>query len=276
VLVGSETRAIGLTMTPLRRAGGDLLGYLILFADLTASERELHQARLAESLAHLGELAAGVAHELRNGLATLGGYVTLLERNPGGPETGEYLVELRVETQRLERVVADFLGFTHPGAAHLGAVELGALVQHAAADPALDDGALRVLAPAEGGPEPPLLAGDPQLLERALRNLLRNAIEAQQRNGATSPVEVETGWRDGRFEIAIRDRGPGVSPEMRKRLFQPFATDRPGGVGLGLALAHRIVALHGGTLTLDPRVDGGTTTRIAFPAELFGETIQRR
>src|SRR5262249_25664797 len=142
--------------------------------------------------------------------------------------------------------------------------------------PALDGGALRIVPAVDGEPEPPLLAGDPQLLERALRNLLRNALEAQQRSGATTPVEVESGWRDGKVEIAIRDRGPGVSPEMRRRLFQPFATDRPGGVGLGLALAHRIVALHGGTLELEPRADGGTTTRIAFPPELFGERTQRR
>src|SRR6185503_3492514 len=107
----------------------------------------------AESLAHLGELAAGVAHELRNGLATLGGYLTLLERDLAArdhhvagerPSTGEYLAELRGETQRLQRVVTDFLGFTHPGAARLVDVDLAALVRHAARDPALDGAALRI------------------------------------------------------------------------------------------------------------------------------------
>lgn len=291
VFAKGEVHRIGLTATPLRRPasdaglrGGELLGYLILFADLTQSEREGHQARLAESLAHLGELAAGVAHELRNGLATLGGYLTLLERDlaasdhhDDGQPAGEYLAELRGETQRLQRVVTDFLGFTHPGAARLVAVDLAALVRHAAADPALDGTALRVeavaanagAAAAQPSERAPVLAGDPQLLERALRNLLRNAIEAQQRSGATTPVEVAAGWRDERFEIAIRDRGPGISPEMRRRLFQPFATDRPGGVGMGLALAHRIVALHGGTLTLEPRADGGTTARVSFAKDRF-------
>ena len=249
----------------------------MLFADLTASEREGQQARLAESLAHLGELAAGVAHELRNGLATLGGYLTLLERDLAASDrqiAGEYLAELRGETQRLQRVVADFLGFAQPGAARLVAVDLAALVRHAAADPALDAAALQVetAAAADGGDassRAPVLAGDPQLLERALRNLLRNALEAQQRSGAPTPVEILAGWRDDRFEIAIRDRGPGLSPEMRRRLFQPFASDRPGGVGMGLALAHRIVALHGGTLALEPRPEGGITARIGFPRELL-------
>ncbi|HXT51890.1 MAG TPA: ATP-binding protein [Thermoanaerobaculia bacterium] len=290
VFAGGEPHRIGLTMTPLRRPsrrfgpddglrGGELLGYLVLFADLTASEREGHQARLAESLAHLGELSAGVAHELRNGLATLGGYLTLLERDLAASDrqiAGEYLAELRGETQRLQRVVADFLGFTHPGTARLVDVDLAALVRHAARDPALDGAALRIDEPvaepsAAGAADAlaPILAGDPQLLERALRNLLRNALEAQQRSGAETPVEVAAGWREDRFEIAIRDRGPGVSPEMRRRLFQPFATDRPGGVGMGLALAHRIVALHGGTLTLEPRAGGGTVARVTFARERF-------
>ncbi|HET9766938.1 MAG TPA: ATP-binding protein, partial [Thermoanaerobaculia bacterium] len=296
VVAAGETRRIGLTMTPLRRPDGELLGYLALFADLTASEREGQQARLAESLAHLGELAAGVAHELRNGLATVGGYLTLLERELANddrqlagerglagrerPLPGEYLAELRGETQRLQRVVADFLGFAHPAAARPVAVDLAALVRHAAADPALDAAALQVetgaaadsaAAASEGSPTAlaPVLAGDPQLLERALRNLLRNALEAQQRSGDATPVEIAAGWRDDRFEIAIRDRGPGLSPEMRRRLFQPFASDRPGGVGMGLALAHRIVALHGGTLALEPRPEGGIIARIGFPRELF-------
>jgi signal transduction histidine kinase len=266
VFAGGETRRIGLTATPLRRPDGELLGYLVLFADLTSSEREGHQARLAESLAHLGELAAGVAHELRNGLATLGGYLTLLERDPSGSHAADYLTELRGETLRLQRVVTDFLGFAHPGAAQLTAVDLVALVRHAAADPALDGAGLRLIDDEAG---PAVLPGDPQLLERALRNLLRNAREAQERQGAAGAVEVETGWRDDRFEIAIRDRGPGVSAEMRRRLFQPFASDRPGGVGLGLALAHRIVSLHGGTLVLEPRPEGGTTARISFARERF-------
>lgn len=269
VFAGGRTHRIGLTATPLRRPEGELLGYLVLFADLTASEREDHQARLAESLAHLGELAAGVAHELRNGLATLGGYLSLLERDPDGSHTTEYLGELRGETQRLQRVVTDFLGFTHPGAEHLVSVDLVALVRHAASDPALDGGALRLIAD-EAAPAAKL-PGDPQLLERALRNLMRNALEAQQRNGAAAPIEVETGWSDDGFEIAVRDRGPGVSAEMRRRLFQPFASDRPGGVGLGLALAHRIVSLHGGNLALEPRPDGGTTARIWFGKERFAD-----
>jgi signal transduction histidine kinase len=265
VLVRGEAHRVGLSVTPLRRARGELLGFLVLFADLTADERAQQQLRLAESLAHLGELSAGVAHELRNGLGTLAGYVGLLERNPG--DAAVYAGELRAETQHLQRVVGDFLSFARPQTARLEPVDLVALARHAADDPALAGAAVQVDAP---DAEPAaILHGDPQLLERALRNLLRNALEAQQRAGDERPLELEAGWRDGSFDIVVGDHGPGLSAEMRRRLFQPFASDRAGGVGLGLALAHRIVALHGGTLALEGRAEGGTRARMRFPGERF-------
>lgn len=265
IRVAGAERRVGLSATPLRRPGGALLGFLVLFSDLTADERQDREARLAESLAQLGELSAGVAHELRNGLATLSGYVTLLERSPGSERAADYLAELRQETAQLQRVVADFLSFARPETARLEPLDLVQLVQQAAADPALPGSA--VVVATEPGAPPAILGGDAQLLVRALRNLLRNALEAQARTGATTPVELRCEWHDRAFEIAVADRGGGIPPELQRRLFQPFATGQPGGVGLGLALAHRIVSLHGGRLTLDDRPGGGTVARISFPAE---------
>jgi signal transduction histidine kinase len=260
---GVEGTRIGLTVTPLRRGGEEPMGFLVLFAAL--GEEGGGEERLAESLAQLGELAAGVAHELRNGLATLRGYLTLLERDPDGADAAECRRELRRETEHLQRVVADFLSFARPETARPEPVDLAALVRHAAADPALAPGLVVVEA---GAAEPPAtLTGDPELLVRALRNLLRNAVEAQAAAAVDQPVRVELGWDGQGFAIEIADRGPGLPVEVRRRLFQPFAAGRPGGVGLGLALAHRILTLHGGRLTLEDRPDGGTVARIAFPRQ---------
>lgn len=270
LLRGGDVRRLGLTVTPLRRHDAELLGFLVLFADL-GSAREARQDRLAESLAQLGELAAGVAHELRNGLATLGGYLTLLERDPHGAAAAEHLAELRLEARHLERVVADFLSFARPETARLAEVDLRQVCRQAAADPALPAGTV-TLAVAED-PAPPPLAGDGELLVRALRNLLRNALEAQQRAGVATPIELAAGWQDdaaGGYRIEVRDRGPGLSPELRNRLFQPFASERPGGVGLGLALAHRIISLHGGRLALEDRPGGGICARVEFPGDRPG------
>jgi signal transduction histidine kinase len=264
VIAATGSRTLSVTMTPLRRTAGDLLGLLVLFADVTEAHRADEEGRLAESLAQLGELAAGVAHELRNGLATIGGYCSLLERRVGGGEAAEDLDELRRETSHLQRVVADFLAFARPGTARPEAVDLLVLARRAAADPALPAGRVRAPAGADGDTAP-LVTGDPELLERAVRNLLHNAVEASATAAATAPVEVAVRTVGEHGELTICDRGDGLPEAVRRRLFQPFTSARPDGTGLGLALAHRIVTLHGGSLRLEDRSGGGTCAVVVLP-----------
>jgi signal transduction histidine kinase len=258
---GGEALTVGLTVHPLRRDDGELRGLLVLFADLTAARRRAEEGRLAESLAQLGEMAGGVAHELRNGLATLRGYLTLIERRPDEDSIADFLAEIRGEADHLERVLQDFLSFARPGTARVRELSLLRLLQRAAADPALDGVAVRV----EG--EEAVLRGDPQLLERAVRNLLHNAAQAEREAGRRGPIEISILQEAEGIEIAIEDRGPGLPEEIRARLFHPFATGRRGGVGLGLALAHRIVVLHGGRIRLDDRPGGGTRAVLFFPRD---------
>ncbi len=262
VRVDGETRSLGLTVHPLRRDDGGVRGWLVLFADLTEVQRRAGESRLAESLARLGEMAGGVAHELRNSLATLRGYLTLIERRPDEESIADYLAEIRREADHLERVLQDFLTFARPGTARLEEVDLADLARRAAADPSYAGTEVRVR---------PALAlrirGDAQLLERAVRNLVHNAVQAQAEVGAEGPVEIGIDPLASGVELVVEDRGPGVSEEMRERLFHPFATGRRGGVGLGLALAHRIVTLHGGRIRLEDRPGGGTRAVLFFPAD---------
>lgn len=266
-----QERTLGLSVHPMRRANGEVRGFLVLFADLTAAQEKAERGRLAESLAQLGEMAGGIAHELRNGLATLKGYLTLASRKPDTATLDEYLGEMRREADQLERVLSDFLAFAQPGIRPgvdlRTEVDLGALLARAASDPSLGGAAIRLEI------EPKLAAwGDEALLTRALRNLLRNALEANGRGGRNEqdePLVLGARRLENRVEITIDDRGPGVPPEIRSRLFQPFATGRADGVGLGLALAQRIVTLHGGRITLEDRDDrdgGGTRARVDLPA----------
>ena len=139
-------RVLGLTAHPLRRDDGAVRGFLVLFADLTDAQRETAEIRLADSLSQLGELTAGVAHELRNSLATLRGYLTLVERAPDEESIADYLAEIRRESDHLERVLEDFLTFARPGSARPQRVDLLALVHRAAADPALGGAAVVVVA----------------------------------------------------------------------------------------------------------------------------------
>jgi signal transduction histidine kinase len=116
------------------------------------------------------------------------------------------------------------------------------------------------------------IKGDAQLLERAVRNILHNAAQAEEEIGRDGPLEARLREGDNEIELVIRDRGPGLSAEIRDRLFQPFTTTRPNGVGLGLSLTLRIVSLHGGRVGLENHPGGGVQATITFPQEAsYGE-----
>lgn len=259
-------RTLGFTVHVLRRDDSTVRGHLALFVDLTESHREAEARQLATSLEQLGEVAAGVAHELRNSLATLRGYLTLIERHPDEESITDYLQEIRRESDHLQRVVEDFLSFAQPDSARVETVDLLEIARRAAADPALE------AVPVEIEPQGSAswkLQGDAQLLERALRNLLHNAARAEQDAGRSGPIHLSLQQRGDQIELAVEDRGPGIPTEVRTRLFQPFATGRSDGVGLGLSLAHRIVTLHGGRIDLEDRPGGGTRAAISFPSGIF-------
>jgi signal transduction histidine kinase len=261
---GERQRTLGLTVHTLRRDDGGARGFLVLFVDLTEVRRQAAEDRLAEGLAQLGELAAGVAHELRNSLATLRGYLTLAERRPAEGTADDYLNEMRRESDHLARVVEDFLTFARPETAKVELVELVALARRAASDPALEPGVVTV---DTAGLEEAHIKGDAQLLERAVRNLLHNAVRAVADLPSEKPgVVCRVRRTSGDLVLMVDDRGPGLPETVRERLFQPFVTTRADGVGLGLSLARRIVDLHGGTLQLEDRAGGGTRAVIRFPA----------
>lgn len=263
-------RVLGLSVHPLRRDDGEVRGFLVLFTDLTESKRRAAETRLSESLEQLGELAAGVAHELRNGLATLAGYLTLIERRPDDESVGDYVNEMRRETRELERVLGDFLAFARPGMARIEPVSLVELLQRVAANPALPPDRVRV---DEGSGADVILQGDPRLLEQALENLVLNAVQAASEGPVVLSLARPGDEPGPGVEIRVDDSGPGVPEDLADKVFQPFVSGRPDGVGLGLALAHRIVTLHGGTLRLESRPGGGTRATIRF---LAGKIVTER
>lgn len=258
-------RTVGVTAHLLRRDDQSIRGFLVLFADLTRAKAELQEKNLVESLAQIGELSAGVAHELRNSLATQRGYLSLIEKNPRGSNVGEYLAEIRHESDHLQRVLEDFLSFARPGSVRAQEVDMAALVHRAAGDPSLGEAAVKV--ELEGGPGASelMVLGDPQLLERALRNLLGNAVEAQEEAGRVGAVLVRVRSEEGDVVLTVEDRGPGIAEEVREKLFDPFFSRRVGGVGMGLALTRRIVLLHSGRIELTNRESGGARATVWIP-----------
>lgn len=264
IVRGRDRVELGLTLQALHA------GFLVLFADVTDLTRRESEERFAAGLAQLGELSAGVAHELRNSLATVQGYLALAARRELPAAAREEVGEAQREAGELARIVDDFLTFARPGSGVVEPVDLAALLQRATQDPALAGVDFSLVLPSPPLPPLPPISGDPHLLQRALRNLLLNAAQATlaqvAREGPESagpkPVIVRLGRDQNDATITIDDSGTGLAPAVRDRLFQPFASGRPGGAGLGLALARRIVAMHGGRLEISPREPHGVRAEI--------------
>lgn len=204
--------------------------------------------REKDALARAGELAAGIAHEVRNGLATIVGYARLLERHGG--EAAESAAQIRGECDVLEGVVRRFMDYVQREALHVAPFDLGRLLERVVArETRARPGATVALAAEAAGS----LLGDEELLERAFENVIRNALEAA---GAAGRVEIAVERTPETVVVRVSDDGPGWPPDLPPEP-KPFFTRKPGGVGLGLPLAHKVVRLHGGELRLQARQPRG-------------------
>jgi signal transduction histidine kinase len=239
-----------------------------LAAELAAFRlRESDMRRLlirAERLEGIAEMSASLAHEIKNPLASIRSAVEQLARMPRASEDEKTLSSLvQRESDRLARVLSEFLDFARTGMTRVQTVDITAVARNAAklasSQPGIADG-VRIV---EKFPSAPMtIEGDEDLVHRAIFNLLLNAIQASPPKGE---VLLEGGelaahqlphgqpeFATGAYGILVTDQGPGISPQIRDRLFDPFVTTKPGGSGLGLSIVQRAVQAHGGIVTVSP------------------------
>jgi PAS domain S-box-containing protein len=262
---------LGVTVSPITDADGNHRGAICLFADLTDIVELEEQLRLKESLAEVGELTAGIAHEFRNGLATIHGYARLLDLARLPADMHAYVHGIRDETDTLGGVVRNFLNFAKPAELVLGTVDARVLVDRAAEEIRGDAVARGGSVEVEGPPAP--VQGDEVLLRQAFSNLCRNALEACVEGGVPPHIVIDCTPDPAQpsVRISIVDNGPGVDPKIASRIFRPFVTTRARGTGLGLALVQKIVVTHNGRVTVQAEPGGGTRFTVVLPLVRPGE-----
>jgi two-component system sensor histidine kinase PilS (NtrC family) len=256
--VTAGTKTLGVTVSPLRDERDLVVGRVINFQDLTELRRLEQHAQRAERLATVGQLAAGVAHEIRNPLASISGSIELLRQSPQASDDDRTLMAIvHREIQRLNVLIGDLLDYANPKPRQTVDVDLATLVDETVQVARADKAFANVELSAELA-RPLTVQADPAKLRQVLWNLVRNAAEAGAKHVR---VEVKPG-----ATITIADDGWGMAKDVLARMFDPFFTTKPKGTGLGLAICFAIVAEHGGRIDVDTEVGKGTKVVVTLPA----------
>jgi two-component system sensor histidine kinase PilS (NtrC family) len=267
---GGADLVVGISVSPLADHGGRFLGRVVNFQDLTEMRQMEVSVKQAERLAVVGGLAAAVAHEIRNPLASISGSIELLGQMPQSDEDARALMGIVTrEIDRLNGLISDLLDYANPRQLKIAPLDVGELVRDTVRVFGQDRGLCGVTVDAHteapGGAAE--MHGDAAKLRQVLWNLLRNAAEAASQGGGHVVVEVEGGARE--VAVRVRDDGPGIPSEHRDRVFEPFFTTKSSGSGLGLATVLSLVTDHRGTVQLESQVGCGTcfTVRLPYTAD---------
>ena len=223
--------------------------------------------RRSDRLAALGQLSAGLAHELRNPLGTIRASSEMLGRTVSGENevAREVAGFITSEVDRVNSLITRFLQFARPLELRLDAADLAQTLDRAVA--AVEREAPGIAIYKNYAPEIPPFPFDAELLERVFFNLVLNAAQATAAEGA---VTVKTRAAGGTVEISVIDRGVGIDPKQLGHIFNPFFTTKPQGVGLGLSIVSKIVDEHGGKISVESELGKGTVFRVALPMERPG------
>jgi PAS domain S-box-containing protein len=255
-----STYWVDTTIVPFLDGSGKPRQYLAIRSDITQRKVAEGQLREQAALAHLGQLAAVVAHEVRNPLAGIRASLQVLDGWTAEARGRDIIAAMIQRIDDLNDTVDDLLLYARPKAPRVQAVDLRAVLQEAAASARAATGNT---GPAIEIDVPPglLVRADPDMLRAALLNLVMNACQA----GADKPVEVTAAAESTHCRVAIGDRGSGIAEDIRDRVFEPFFTTRASGTGLGLAIVRRLSETQDGTVTLRDRPGGGTIAELTIP-----------
>ena len=266
VRASGEEFPAAVTVTPIRDARGRARGSVSVTRDLSDEQRVAEQLRQSDKMSALGELVAGVAHEVNNPLTGISAFAQLLLEESMTADQLESVQYIKREADRAVAVVRDLLSFARKSGPRITEIDINGMVEqtirlrayglrtgntdvHTVLDPAIQR-----------------VNGDERQLQQVLLNLIVNAEQAKAA-GNTRRLTISTSNVGDRVCIAVRDSGPGMTAEVRTRIFEPFFTTKPEGTGtgLGLSVSYGIVQSHGGSLTVESAVGAGSTFRFILP-----------
>ena len=258
-----RTIEISVTTSRIHNTHGEMIGALVIFSDLTARKETQRRMAQAERLATLGELMAGVAHEVRNPLTAIRGYVQILRQQTTDPIHQEYLSVVLKEIDSINKVIQQLLEFSRPRHSQWQQVSLNALVEETLVLVQTAGVQARVDFISELDNELSPINADRELLKQVLLNILINAVQAISARGK---IRIQT-WQysDSQQAISIEDNGCGIDLSLQKKIFDPFFTTKASGTGLGLALSQRIINAHQGDIRVTSLPGYGATFTLILP-----------
>ncbi len=258
---------LGFSISPLRDSRGYTMGKIITFSDITELKQLQSQIKLREKLEGLGEMAAGIAHELRNPMAVITGYAEMLRRSI---DSGKVDLSLRgiidsitKEIELMNRIIRDFLSFARYEEPVLRKVDLKGIIRESLQGLLTDDNKYRVRVDIR---DTDRFMADDILMRQVFNNLIQNSIDAMPDGGE---IDITGGVDGDKYIIRVTDTGSGIPEEIREKIFLPFFTTKDSGTGLGLAIVYRIVSSHGGDIMVESS-KGLTRFIMRFP--LQGDT----
>lgn len=265
--VRATGKVIGYTLGLVRDPAGEVTGATLLFKDLTRVEQLEERERLRDRLAALGEMAAAIAHEVKNPLAGIEVMAGLLKRRVTDSADAQSLLnEIIHEAKMANAIVMEVLEFVRPIRLHVEPVAVARVVDEAItmAESLVPRGRVRVST--EIPPQLVAIDADAQQLRQLVTNLVTNAFEALAGDGRlTLTARHVAGEAGGQVQLDVIDDGPGVPENVRDRIFGPFFTTKPKGSGLGLSIVRKIVDAHDGRIDVTPGPHGGTCFRVTLP-----------
>jgi two-component system sensor histidine kinase PilS (NtrC family) len=273
---------LGFSISPLTDPEGSLIGHTLIFQDITKFKEMEEQMKRVDKMAAVGALAAGMAHEIRNPLASLSGSIQMLKSELTLDDSQQHLMEITLrESERLNALITDFLLFAQPPQSHKILYPIGRVLEETLdlliRSPSFHEG-IQVLRPSRQ--EEIRVWVDPDQMKQVFWNLFINAAQSMS-NGGKIQVQLGKGNALGAtnssvssqvrekewVRISIADSGNGIALEEKGKIFEPFFTTKENGTGLGLSIVHKIIENHNGLIKVDSELGRGSVFTVFLPAE---------